>query len=409
MRAAIAAAAAAAALACTAAPAHATRVAYVDGHNVVVSATDGTGKSILTTDGTAAEPYGAPVRLADGRTAAVRGKQYFVWDRSGRLERTVSPALSSTMTGLTDLAVDATGAFVALSWQAPPSFERVSVGHLDGRAFPAEHQASRAAAFAGTQVVGTHGNGDVWITLKSLVDGPLETRSVTWIDPHPSFSFREAVPDPGQTRLFADIFNHDVGDSALGFYTAAPGAQPQGLCELRTAARPMAPAWSPDGKLIAWSDAEGAKVAGAPTGADAEGWCVLSSPATVVSATGSAPSLGGDPPAPAPPGPTSPGPTTPGPQQRPASASLAVKAAKLTTVLKRGLRVTIKGARDGRVKLTAKLKGKRVASGKTTVTRGTATVTLRFTKSAKRKLKRAKRATLVITGGGARTTVTLRR
>jgi RTX calcium-binding nonapeptide repeat (4 copies) len=74
---------------------------------------------------------------------------------------------------------------------------------------------------------------------------------------------------------------------------------------------------------------------------------------------------------------------------------------KLRTALAKGITVKVTGAS---VKLVAK-------RGKTTVARGagTGTVRLRFTAGAKRSLKHARSVKLTITGGGLKTTVTLRR
>ena len=68
------------------------------------------------------------------------------------------------------------------------------------------------------------------------------------------------------------------------------------------------------------------------------------------------------------------------------------------------------GAKAGqRIKLTATRAGKLVARGSATARTTTVTVKLRFTKAGRKALKRKRAATLVVSGGTVRGTVTLRR
>jgi hypothetical protein len=106
----------------------------------------------------------------------------------------------------------------------------------------------------------------------------------------------------------------------------------------------------------------------------------------------------------APQGPDGPG----GPK---ADARLAlVHGQRLGKVLRKGLRVRLRGAKPGRAKLVAR-KGRRiVAAARVKVpASGAATVRLRFTKPAQRSLRRAKRVRLTVTGAGLRGVVTVRR
>lgn len=115
-------------------------------------------------------------------------------------------------------------------------------------------------------------------------------------------------------------------------------------------------------------------------------------------------------PAPSPAPTPSPGPggaPTPGGQQ-PAGPTLTFPKTKLRTALSRGLKVQVSGAK-GKLRLTARHGGKVVARGNATARKGKATVTLRFTAAAKRKLRRASKLTLSVRGAGAPRKVTLRR
>lgn len=89
-------------------------------------------------------------------------------------------------------------------------------------------------------------------------------------------------------------------------------------------------------------------------------------------------------------------------------ASLAVKKAKLAKALKSGLTVTVSGV-TGKVKLTAKNGKRTVASGTASAKGGKATVKLKFTKAAKKSLKRKKTVTLKVTGAGVSVTYKLKK
>jgi Ca2+-binding RTX toxin-like protein len=123
--------------------------------------------------------------------------------------------------------------------------------------------------------------------------------------------------------------------------------------------------------------------------------------------------------APTPPGTTAPGTTTPG-KTAPGGANgggagtpTAALGRKVTLAkaLKSGFAVKVRGVDAGTtVKLAATRKGKVVARGAGKAAKnGTATITLRFTKQAKRSLRHAKSITLKVTGGGVTATVALKR
>lgn len=89
-------------------------------------------------------------------------------------------------------------------------------------------------------------------------------------------------------------------------------------------------------------------------------------------------------------------------------AALTVRAGKLRSVLRSGLRVTLTNV-TGKVKLTAKRGRTTVATGTARAKAGKATVTLRFTRRARRSLARERTVTLVVRGAGVTKRVTLRR
>jgi len=94
----------------------------------------------------------------------------------------------------------------------------------------------------------------------------------------------------------------------------------------------------------------------------------------------------------------------------PATATVTVKRARLRSALKRGLAVKLTGAKAGRTKITAKYRGRVVASATGTAKAdGTLSARLKFTRAANRSMRRLSSARIVVSAGGAKSTVTLRR
>jgi len=93
--------------------------------------------------------------------------------------------------------------------------------------------------------------------------------------------------------------------------------------------------------------------------------------------------------------------------------SVTVRPAKLRTALAKGLRLRVDVPSAGRLRATATVKRRTVARATRSTAAGRQTVTLKFTASAKRKLRRARRVQLTVTvrhsGGTVSKKVTLRR
>jgi hypothetical protein len=168
---------------------------------------------------------------------------------------------------------------------------------------------------------------------------------------------------------------------------------------------------SADATRIAWTDAGGLKVAGAP--ASAADPCALTSPPVVISPTASEGAIGGanvGPFLPAPPPPPTGGGSPTGGAKPVATVPRRVTTGALAGA--KGVPIKVKVARAGKVKLSgtvpAKSLGRKgkpvvVATGSGTAKRaGTVTVRLRLTAAARKKPKRLKgaRMTLRVSHGG---------
>jgi hypothetical protein len=173
-----------------------------------------------------------------------------------------------------------------------------------------------------------------------------------------------------------------------------------------------APTFSPDGSKLAMADASGIKVVSVPgfeNGCSTDG---ATPTAPLVIAGGSEPDWG---PADVPAGrprQDDKGTDHDGPNDGP-GAGLTATAAKtnLRAALRRGLKLTVAVPADGALSATAKAGGRTVAKAAAKqVAAGTRTVTLKFTKAARRALKRkaSVRLSVTVKAGAQTTTLTAR-
>ena len=99
------------------------------------------------------------------------------------------------------------------------------------------------------------------------------------------------------------------------------------------------------------------------------------------------------------------------PTTKPAAKRFAlVGRTRLKAALRAGLRLRLTGARPGKATVLVRQGSRKVASGRVTVPKGgTATVRVRFTKAAARRLRSARSVKLTVSGAGLKTTLTIKR
>jgi hypothetical protein len=292
-------------------------VAYTEGGNVVLASPDGATTLALTSDGTPASPYYTPAQSANGVTVAARQEQFDtmravlhaygakdgkqtaanVMPRNALFTDTVMPirldiapdgkavAFGYSTCGLGGGCINRTNGYwltFADSGPADPSRPQGSTGLV-------------APSFHGNRIV----SSDTFkIMAQEAVNAPFNDGHAGWIDPGTAgarFWAAEVRPDGKAVALEFSSPSTGFG-VVLASADGVLGGATELECFLPAAGEAQDVSWSPDGSMLAWSDDQGVKVAGAPDLAAApaaQDTCVMGSAPRVLSATGADPNFGG--------------------------------------------------------------------------------------------------------------------
>jgi hypothetical protein len=405
------------ALALSPALASADSLVVVKDYDVWLSKPDGTGLYQVTSDGTYATPYRSPSQADDGTIAVGYGDQIVRMRQNGTvLNRLDPPALmnsvSHPMDGApVDVAISPDGKRIAWSFYGYECPAGASCGTRAATGYTAADHLTPPGP-SGT----TFFHDPSWVSnTRTLQFGgygsQVNTHDVGAASAVHWFDDSDYVAPPDDTDLGDGELNRQgtklalirgYGDTThVMWYSVSGSAVPTPLCATNKAAGFSGPTWSPDGTAFAYVNADGIAV---KRNADD---CASPQPTTIIPG-GSEPDWG---PANVNPGPRGGGSTSSGGPAAPGTAvtTLAIKKIRLAKALKRGLRITLTGAKPGKRLVVAK-RGKRVvARGTARVgASGNATVTLRFTRAGKRALRKLHRVKLTISGPGVSRKVTLR-
>lgn len=421
--------------------ASAASIAYLDGREVWVSTLDGSRKERLS----AGEGDWIAVTAADnGRILGVRleaGKIFQLattqlWDANGSvLSQGPLPSTAGWNSYVAPLGLDLTsdGVFAVYGYAG-------QVGFVPNATFPRGHYAILSDTKTNLTPIGQSGylypttvgrrvvaaQGSQVVVQAAESSNPF---AITWtpiIDTSGTGLSLRRTDVAATGRMVAAELTADPGDDRIAALSISGIDAPVTVgatadCFLPTVGEATDPTFSQDGTRIAWKDAQGVKIAGAPSG-NAEP-CALASAPIVISPTGSSPSIGGADlaqlkPAAAP-APGAPG-TTPTPAA-PLGLTLPAKPTAAALIGARGLPLKVRTPRAGKVTATGSVAAKRlglkgtrqivIATGAiSTKAAGTVTLRLRLKKTALKYRARLRGATLVvrITQGGKTTRKSIR-
>ena len=403
--------------------ASADSIVFLKDYNVWLAAPDGSKLTQVTTDGTYERPYLSPSQADDGTIAVSKGTEIVRLRQNGDVINRLDPppltdSVSHPVDGTpVDVAISPDGTKIAWSfvnYSCPIGTScgaRAVTGYTAADHLTPPEQLSGALytsnpSWAGNaRTLSSAGYGHQ-INVHDLGPG---TTDVHWFDDEDIFPGASTtdLSDAELTRAGDKIaLVRGYGDDTrlLTLRTnGAPPAVPSPVCVTSADKKIQGPSWSPDGTALAVGDSDGITVLRNVPSDDAQ--CEGMQVSTVV-AGGSEPDWG---PADVNPGPRA-GSPAPAPSPGPAPApAMRVKAAKLKSALAKGLKVALTGV-SGTVTATASEKNRVVARGSAKAKGGTAVVTIRFTKSAAKRLKKLRRVTLTVRASGVPArTVTLKR
>ncbi len=377
---------------------------YIKENNVWLANPDGSGAYQVTLDGTADNPYQSPSQADDGTIVAARkqpnGGPLYRLRQNGELLNTIP--VGALIAGPFNPQVSPDGATVA--------FEQVFTRNVNGY-----FETSSDVRFTRTDGSTPNGLGEVgrgagapsWIdsgrafvginaTATTVVPGQAPVEWWNDYDHQPKyFSFGQSVEDGEVAANGSIVVVRGEGSTATIQLYSPSGSftePPVPTCTLSEASPGPAgqefrdPTFAPGGTALAWQEGNGVWAMGLPANCK-EGKPQLQIPGA------SEPDWG--------PAPVNPGPRPPAPGTGPMLTAKAVKA-PLAKTLAKGLKLRLRAPAAGLLRGTAKLQGtakpKPVASGSRRVLdAGAATLVLRFSKAARRKLAGAKQARLRVT------------
>jgi len=371
-------------------------IVFIKSHDVWLANADGTGQYRVTRSGTAAQPWRSPSQANDGTIAASHLTRIVRMRQNGQVINSIDPpplmnSVSHPVDGVpVKVAISPDGRRIAwsfVSYECPIGAScgaRTATGYTDADHVTAPKRYGSTyfydPSWAGNARTLQSGGYGYQVNIHDLGTGD----PVHWFD---DGDYAENDTDLGDAELAPDgsrlaavrgygpgthIIWYRVSGNAL---SGPPPAVPAPECATGQLEGLSGPSFSPDGKALVWEEPDGLWLK------TNLGVCEDPQPRLIVPG-GSEPDWG---PAPVAPGPRDAGPIT-----------VRRVSTRLKAALRKGIVFRVKANGPGKLRLTVTKGKQRVAAGSSRArTAGWTKVTARFTKSAKRRLARTRRAKLM--------------
>lgn len=370
-------------------------IVYIKDHNVWLAKSDGSGQYQVTRNGTADSPWRSPSQADDGTIAASHYDQIVRMKQNGTVLNAINPPpLENSVSHMVDgvpvkVAISPNGKLITWTFVTYECPVGVSCGARAVTGYTAADRLTDPSLHGSTYFTDPSWIGNSR-TLQSGGYGsqvnfhePGAGEPVHWFDDSDyaenDTDLSDAELSPDGTRLAAvrgyGNSTHIIWYSVSGNAKSGPApAAPSPECLTGELEGLAGPAWSPDSKALVWEEPDGIWLK--PNVAV----CDSPQPSLLISG-GSEPDWG--------PAAVNPGPRTDG------SIMVRQLSLKLKPALKSGVAFQVKALKAGKVKFQV-LQGRQiVAAGQTTARRaGWVRVTARFTRAARTKLGKARRASL---------------
>ena len=394
------------ALVAAAGPASAANVVYTKDQNVFVTSPDGGIQRQITTNGAVDAAYRSPSEQLGGTIVAPKSDKFFwlfnldgssaggPWTAFAMNSCSTSPIAAQVAPDSRLIVYTFIHSTICVGGSASPHFETTFANAdsptADGL-YPEYDNYTEPRWIPGTNLAGMiSSDGD---TIAAQNGASLQAFLVT--DDNEEFQSFDVHPNARDLVIVTTADGATSGPGTLSVWhndgTPPVGSGQLGCVSPDAVDWDSKPRWSPDGSMITWATSQGVWVSPAPQGASGQP-CSLQP--RLIAAGGSDPDWGAaDLPAPPPPPPETPDTTPPTVVTAPAG-----RLPKLRTALRKGLTLRVTTNEPGGVQAVAAARRSRVARGSVQLAvAGTSEVVLKFTKKARKNLRRRKKVPLTVT------------
>lgn len=373
-------------------------IVYIKDHNVWIAKADGSGQYQVTRVGTYAQPWRSPTQADDGTIAASHLHQIVRMKQNGTVLNTIDPPpLKNSVSHMVDgvpvkVAISPNGKLITWSFVSYECPIGVSCGARPVTGYTAADRLTDPLEYGSTYFTDPSwiGNGRTLqsggygsqVNIHTLGGG----QPVHWFDDSDYAENDTDLSDAelsGDGKWLAAVRGYGSGTHIIWYSVSGnakqgpPPATPRPECVTGELEGLAGPTWSPDSGALAWEEPDGIWLKTNIGGED----CGSPQPKLLI-AGGSEPDWG--------PANVNPGPRTDDP------ISVRQLSLKLKPALKRGVSFQVKALAAGMVRLQLRQGKKVVGNGAVRASKaGWVKVTAKFTRSARKRLSRSKKVSLI--------------